>query len=87
MANQNNQQLAMRAEQLTGNPAFKAAMEAVRGCYTEAMINTKPDESAQREHLHRCIHALTDVQTALTAFIETGKIEKRMAVKKEKAKK
>jgi hypothetical protein len=87
MTEKNKQQMSMQAQQVVGNPAYIAAVAAVRGFYTESMINTKPDEAAQREHLHRCIHALSDVQTALTAFIESGKIEKQMAVKKEKAKK
>jgi hypothetical protein len=82
-----NQQMGLQASQVIENPAFKEATKAVRSFYTEQMVNTKPEESEIRDHLHRCIHALTDVETALTAFIQSGKIEKQMAVKKERSKK
>lgn len=78
---------AMHSEHLLGNPSFKAALQAVRGAYTEEMINSNPDDAAKREHLHRCIHAIADVESALTAFIQSGKIEKTMLIKQEKAKK
>ena len=81
------QRLAGNAARLLSDPAFKAAMEAVKGTYVQSMINTAPDEHHQREHLHRCIHALSDIETALTAFVQTGTVEKSMAIKQQKAKK
>ncbi len=77
----------MAASLLQNNMAFKEAMTAVRGAYTQAMINTSPTETAQREHFHRCIHSLTDIESALTAFIQSGTLEKLTATKQEKAKK
>jgi hypothetical protein len=79
--------MAMSANGLINNPAYKAAISAVKAYYTEQMIDTKPEESATREHLHKCIHALADIHAALTAFVERGKLEKSMAIKREKAKK
>lgn len=81
------QMLAHQATLLTENRAFKEAMSAVRGTYTKAMIETEPDDAKTRDHFHRCIHALNDVESALTAFINTGKIDLAMKVKQERAKK
>lgn len=81
------EQMGMNASQILNNAAFKAAMAGVKDYYTEAMINTKPNEADVREHLHKCIHALEDMRAALTAFLERGKLEKTMAIKREKAKK
>lgn len=81
------ERLAMNASSLLNNPSFKAAVDAVRGAYTQEMINSAPDDASKREHFHRCIHAITDIETALTAFIQSGKIEKSMLMKQEKAKK
>lgn len=79
--------LALHADQVTKNPAFLEAFEAIKTNYTEQMVETRPDESAKRDHLHKCIHALEDVRTALTIFISTGKMEQIMALKRKKAKK
>lgn len=81
------ERLAMNAGHLLNNPSFKEAVEAVRGAYTQEMVNSNPDDVSKREHFHRCIHAITDIETALTAFIQSGKIEKSMLLKQEKAKK
>lgn len=81
------ERLALNASHLLNNPSFKAAVDAVRGAYTQEMINSSPDDADKREHFHRCIHAMTDIETALTAFIQSGNIEKSMLLKQEKAKK
>ena len=81
------QRLAGAATMLQTNIAFKEAMTAVRGAYTQAMINSSPDDAAKREHFHRCIHSLTDIESALTAFIQSGTLEQLTITKQEKAKK
>jgi hypothetical protein len=83
----NIERLALAASLLQNNPAFKEAMSAVRGTYTQAMINSDPNDAARREHFHRCIHSLTDIESALTAFIQSGTLEKLTATKQQKAKK
>lgn len=79
--------LAMHSDQVVKNPAFIAAFDAIKENYTEQWRATKPEESEKREHLHKCIHALEDVRTALTIFVSTGKMEKMMELKRAKAKK
>lgn len=81
------QRLASSSSMLKSNPAFKAALEAVRGTYTQAMINSDPNDAGKREHFHRCIHSLTDIESALTAFIQSGTLEQLTITKQEKAKK
>lgn len=81
------QRLASSSGMLQSNPAFKAAVEAVRGAYTQAMINSNPDEAGKREHFHRCIHSLTDIESALTAFVQSGTLEQLTITKQAKAKK
>lgn len=83
----NVEMLAMNASNLLGNQAFKEAMKVVRTAYTEEMVNSRPEDTSKREHLHKCIHALSDLETALTAFIQSGKLEMSMALKQQKAKK
>lgn len=83
----NLKQLATQAGELMQNPAFQAAMAAVRETYTAEMVNTRPEDVAKREHFHKCIHAAADIEAALTAFIEHGKMQALMNRKKEKAKK
>jgi len=83
----NIERMANAASLLKNNPAFKEAMAVVRGAYTQEMINSAPDDAAKREHFHRCIHSLTDIESALTAFIQSGTLEKLTATKQEKAKK
>lgn len=83
----NIQKLASAATMLQSNPSFKEAMRVVRGAYTEAMINSEPSDAAKREHFHRCIHSLTDIDSALTAFIQSGTLEQITISKQEKAKK
>ncbi len=76
-----------RAQSLLDNPVFKEAMAAVKGTYTKAMIETDPDNSKDRDHFHRCIRAMDDVEAALTIFVRDGKIDSAMKVKQERAKK
>lgn len=83
----NIERLAMAASLLQNNAAFREAVNAVRGAYTQAMIGSDPNDAATREHFHRCIHSLTDIETALTAFIQSGKLEQLTLKKQEKAKK
>lgn len=83
----NIERRAMAASLLQNNPAFREAVTAVRGAYTESMINSDPNDAARREHFHRCIHSLTDVESVLTAFIQSGNLEQLMLKKQEKAKK
>lgn len=79
------ERMALAASLLQNNPAFKGAINAVRGAYTQEMINSAPDDAAKREHFHRCIHSLTDIESALTAFIQSGTLEKLTATKQKKA--
>lgn len=71
------------AKQVLGNPVFQEAFDILQKVYVDRMISTKPDELSTREHYHKSLLALADVKSALTACVETGKIEKVKAVRKE----
>lgn len=76
-----------QANRLLADPLFNEACDVLKRAYTDRMIGTKIDEIQQRDHWHRCIIALEDVKTALTTFVQAGKIETLQAEKKERAKK
>ena len=80
-------QAAGLANQLLQNPVFQVALDAVRESYKNAAMATRPEDVAKREHYHKCFHALHDIEAALTGFIDHGKMQTMMNLKKQKAKK
>ncbi|TXH55210.1 MAG: hypothetical protein E6Q97_09330 [Desulfurellales bacterium] len=83
----NPTQRAAHAQQILTNPVFKESFDMLDRAYKDAIMQSKPEQIELREHLYRSARALTDVKSALTACVETGKIEKITAAKKEKARK
>ena len=80
------QQRGDQASQILNNPAFREAMSVVKATYIDAMLATELHETEKRTAFHIAIRSLTDIETALTIFLETGKLDKLQTVKKEKAK-
>lgn len=76
---------AQQAQQILTNPLFKEAFAILEAHYKDKMLQTKPADIEAREHLYRSCLVLSDVKSALTAYIEQGKIEKSNAAKREKA--
>ena len=79
-----NEIRAAQAESLLNNPAFKEALQIVRQAYIERMISTTHEDADGRDHMHKCILALQDLQATLTAFVTSGTIDKVTREKKAK---
>jgi hypothetical protein len=75
-------QRAAHANQILENPVFKEAFVMLKNAYTDRLISTKPEDLPTREHMHKSILVLSDVQAALTACVKQGKLENVKAVHK-----
>lgn len=77
---------ADQAQSLLSNPVFKEAFETLEKHYIDKMVDTDPTAVEERNKWHSCVLSLNDVKTALTAFIQNGKIEAENDRKREKMK-
>jgi hypothetical protein len=75
-----------QAQAIISNPVFTEAVSVLEKAYIGRMIDTAPTEVEERNKWHSCILSLNDVKTALTAFIQDGKIQIDNERKMEKSK-
>lgn len=64
------------AELILKSDTFKEAIEHLKEEYINLWLNTKSENSVERENLHKAVKLLPEVEKHLRIIIEKGKITK-----------